>query len=89
MRVSRRRISILIILHNVTIAQEDSGQRKTITRCNDSLGTLLFFPTALLQQHHVVALMVSNAGFFAMQISIRQTWQRLASTQPDLLGMGA
>lgn len=69
MQVSRRKISILIILHNVTIAQEDSGQRKTINGCNDSLGTLFFLPTALLQQHHVVMLMVLNAGFFADQHS--------------------
>lgn len=56
MHVSRRKISILIILHNVSIAQEDSRQRKTITGCNDSLGTLLFFLTALLQRHDGVTL---------------------------------
>lgn len=69
MQVSRRKICILIISHNVTIAQEYSGQRKTINRCNDSLGKLLFFATVLLQQHRVVMLMVLNAGFFADQHS--------------------
>lgn len=69
MQVGRGKICILIILHNVSIAREDSGQRKTINGCNDSLGALLFFLAAPLQQRHGVVLTLVNAGFFVDQHS--------------------
>lgn len=64
MQVGGGKICILIIRHNVSIAREDSGQRKTIKGCNDSLGALLFFLAAPLQRRHGVVLTLLNAGFF-------------------------
>lgn len=69
MQVGRGEICILIILHNVGVAREDSGQSKTINGCNDSLGALLFFLAAPLQQRHGAVLTLLKAGFFGDQHS--------------------
>lgn len=65
MHDTRRKISILIVLHNVTVVQEEPRQkRKLINACNDSLDTLLpYLVGVLLHQHHAMLLKVFDAGF--------------------------
>lgn len=87
MHDTRRKICILIVLHNVIVLQEGKRQkRKLMNESNDSLGSLLsHLVGVLLHQHHAMLLTVSDAAFSVDEYSTAVA-KIAVGLSPDLPG---